>query len=212
MQTNPESQRRSPEDVMADHGIDLHYELTSGYAGRYIRKKARRISRRPGFSPSDVDDLSQQLTLKLLENLESFDPNKARFSAFVTTVVSRHATNIVRDHKAAKRDAGKTCSLSALVADCDSGDVTLSQVISGAERDRLLGIESISTEEAATLQIDVDEILASLPLELRTLAETLKCMSITEAAHELGVSRGTIYDKRKHLRKAFLEACIRRLR
>ncbi len=196
----------NPEQLAGKHEIDLGHELTNGFAAHYIRRKAKQLVRRAGFSRSDVDDIQQQLFQRLLENLAAFDPEQGHFNVFVKTLVERYVANILRDSRAEKRDRRQTCSLSTVVEEFDGGPVELGDTISQHELDARLGRE---TRDAADLVMDVSQIAAGLPDDLRDLYERLKYGTVSEVARNLGVPRTTVHDRVKRLRRHFDDAGLR---
>lgn len=194
---------RTPEQVAADHGVDLGHELTQGFAAVYIRHKAKQIARLAGFSKSDVEDVQQQLVQRVLENLAAFDPAQGHFNVFAKTVVERYTANILRDARAEKRDCRQTCSLSTIVDEDECGPVELGETIGQHELDARLGIATRAPHEACDLATDVADVLTGLPPELRDLCQRLQHASVSDVARDLNVPRTTLYESIRKLRKQF---------
>ena len=165
----------SSEQVAASKGVDLGLELTKGFAAKFIRHKANQLSRRPEFSRSDVDDIAQDLTMRLLQSISQFDPQLARFDGFVTTLIERFVANIIREASAQKRDRSSTESLHTIVGEDECGPVELVATISGEES----GLPSVRFEDQEVLEtvIDVRDTLEQLSPEDRELCERLKHQS-----------------------------------
>ncbi len=144
-------------------GIDLEHELTRGFAARCIRRKAREVVRCAGFSPSDRQDIEQELTLVLLRRLGQFNHRVAHYNAFVTTVVERYVATIL-EHRAAhmrthQRDGG---SLNVLVDDGDGCQIELSATIPSTQHALRTGCHPRSALEQSDLQRDVRDVMATL--------------------------------------------------
>jgi RNA polymerase sigma-70 factor, ECF subfamily len=169
-----------------------------------IRRKARRLARRPGFRPQDCQDLEQELVTRLLGRLGTFDPGR---EALVTTIVKRCAANILRDRLAAKRDDRGTTSLH----DPAGGDTPedLASTLGPDEHAARLGRTPRTDEETVQLALDVAEVVARLPPDLRDLAERLMTQSVSQIAHDSGTPRTTLNDRVSRLRQRFEQAGLR---
>lgn len=194
----------SPEAVAAASGVDLGLELTTGFAANFIRRKAKQVCRRPEFSQSDVDDIAQILTMRLLETIDQFDPEQGEFNVFVTAVVDRYTANIVRDAAAEKRDRSSTDSLHMIVGEDEYGPVELINTLSAD--DSQLPNQRFSSIESVDTAIDVGEILLQLAPEDQELCERLKLHTISEIARETGEPRTTLNDRVSRIRQHFERA------
>jgi hypothetical protein len=152
-----------------------------------IRRKVRQMIGCRGFKSQDYQSLEQELIARLLHALQSFDPTRAHRNAFVTTVVDRSAARIMRYHQAQKRDHRRLIEFQRL------------------ESRRLQRWPSEATE----LVLDVEEVIARLPQQLRWLAEQLKHKSLTQVARESGIPRTTLGDRVRELRERFEAANVR---
>lgn len=174
------------------------------FAERLIHRKARQLARVPGFSPSDREDIAQELRLKLLMHSAGYDPQQGHRHAFVTALVERHAANLLRAKRAEKRDHRSVRSLSMQLADdAEEGPVELTDAISPRHLDARLGRASREEHELAELAMDVSEAIAGLPPELREVAQRLKTDTLSQIARDLGVPRTTLSDRVRKLRRCF---------
>ncbi len=181
--------------------------ILDGFAQRLIRRKARQLARLPGFSLSDCEDIEQELRLKLLKHLASYDPQQGCRQAFVTALVERQAANLLRAKRAEKRDHRSVRSLSMVVAeDEEEGPVELADTISQRHLDARLGRATREEHELAELAMDVNDVIAGLPPELGELARRLKTDSLSQIARDLGVPRTTLADRVQKLRRCFEQA------
>ena len=181
------------------------------YAEELIYHKARQLVGTAGFTKDDVEDLEQEMRLDLLERLPKFDANKATYNTFVSRLVERKISNLIRHRTQEMRDFRcEEGSIHDVVESGDSGDEKVERIetVTQDEQDFRLGKHVRSTEERRDLKLDISLVLSKLPPDLRELAELLQGMSITDVAHELGIARPTVYDRLKRLRQAFEELGI----
>ena len=146
--------RQSPTPQPHPHSSASPKQLDA-FAARLIRRKARQLVGRAGFTRSDRDDIEQELALKLLKQLSAFDPGEAHWHVFVTTVVERYAASLLRDKRAEKRDHRRATSLHVLIETGDNGPVELAETVGRREQDARLGRDPRSDEERAQLAGDV---------------------------------------------------------
>ena len=177
---------------------------------RLIRRKARELTRHPGFTRSDQPDLEQELALILLRRRADFDPLRSHYYAFATTVVERHVATILQ-HRSAEmrthqRDGG---SLNITVTDGNGHKVELLATISTSEPARRTGQHQRSHEETTDLVHDVAHVLEQLPPRLREICERLKEASKSAVAREFGMSQGAFYDLLKQIQSRFENSHLR---
>ncbi len=168
-----------------------------------IRRKINQLIGRAGFSEQDRKDLEQEIIQRLLQSLPSFDSGKAHRNVFVTTVVERYVANILRNKQADKRDHRRISSLHTAVDIGEDEPAELAETISQRELDARLGCESHSGQHLADLAQDVADVMATLPDELRHLAERLKTQTVSEIARDTGIPRTTLYASISQLRRRF---------
>jgi len=176
----------------------------------FIRKKARQLVGKSGFTRWDIDDICQELTLRLFRAMLSFDPNQGHWAVFVTTVVERSAASLLRDKRAEKRDHRRVRSLNVVIADDEhEGPVELGDTVGRRELDARLGQASRDEHDLAQLALDIAGAIAGLSPEMRELAERLKTDSVSQIARDLGVPRTTLNDRVRELRRQFEDAGLR---
>jgi DNA-directed RNA polymerase specialized sigma24 family protein len=112
-----------------------------------IRKKARRLARRAGFTLSDVPDLQQMLQIKFLRALRSYDPAKSPILAFAKTVVDRYSADLIRNQRAEKRHPRGVTSLSAFVCEEFGAPVSKSQTLDDRSLRRHRSVYSRTDED-----------------------------------------------------------------
>jgi RNA polymerase sigma-70 factor (ECF subfamily) len=174
------------------------------FAADLIRRKAWELASRPGFCPTDRDDIEQELRLILLRRLEKFDPAVAHYNAFVTMVIERHAATIL-EHRAAKSRSHRRCggSLSRSVNDGEGNQVEFGATLAEEVHSRRTGVRFRSLEERRELQNDVDALIASLPRELADICRRLKQDTISGVARDLGMSRSKLTEWIQRVRQRF---------
>ena len=180
------------------------------FAAVLIRRKARELSRHAGFSPSDREDIEQELRLILLRRLGKFDPAIAHYNAFVTTVIERYCATIL-EHRSAESRTHRRCggSLNQMVDDGDGNQIELAAKIQDGHQTNRTGGRFRSNEDLVDLATDVTDVVAGLPPQLQDVFQRLKRGSISEVARELGMSRTTLCDLITRLRARFEQSGMR---
>ncbi|MEW4530624.1 sigma-70 family RNA polymerase sigma factor [Maioricimonas sp. JC845] len=187
--------------------IDIDHELTDGFAARLIRRKAKQLAARAGFTKADRPDLEQEMTLRVWQRLDQFDPSKAHWNAFMTTIVERHAATLLQRARRTKRfEETPHVSLSELVEDSESGLIELTHTIVPQDKESLTGRYVDTAENQTTLRLEVDEVIESLPDDLRELCELLKFHGVSDAARAMEIPRPTVSSMVTRLRALFAEA------
>lgn len=174
-----------------------------------VFRKVRQIIGRVGYTAQDREDLEQELLVRLVQSLKSFDPNQAHRKSFVTAVVERAFANLLRNARAAKRDHRRIGSLNVTIEVTAEGITELAETIGDREYNARRCRDPRSAGELAQLASDLAKIVAALPEELRDLAERLKTESISAIARNVGVPRTTLNDKVRRLRQRFEQAGLR---
>ena len=176
----------------------------SDYAMTAIHCKARQLIGKAGLTRSAVDDIEQELALDLLQRLPAFDPKKATHNTFVTRLIERRISNLLRYRLQEKRDHRReSCSLDDLVLDSEGETVPRAWTIDQDEADIRIGRRSRTRAEETDLRLDVASVIARLPRDLRQVAELLMTESLSQAARSLGVPRKDIRRAQRRLRLVF---------
>lgn len=192
-----------------DRQVDIDHELTEGFAAKLIRIKAKQVCRRVGFRTFDRQELEQELRLRLWKQFDKFDPEKAHWNVFATTVIERHvATILERERRIKRRKGARLLSLTDLVEDFDGELTELANTIGPEDREGLTGRYVDTAENQTDLKVDVADVVCDLPDDLRELCELLKTYNIQEAAERLGLPRTTVSARVKRLREIFSRAGI----
>ena len=169
------------------------------YAKKRIEYHAKRLSRKPGFTPSDVPDIEQELALDLLKALPKFDPSKASLPTFISRVVNRRCISLLRDARHPKRRGGTSL------------EAAMGEEIAQDQRHRMTGYRPDDSADQSEVAEVVQKAVRDLPERLHKIAVLLMSHTQAEAARELGVSETTIHRARKQIREHFEEAGIQDL-
>lgn len=162
-----------------------------------VNIKATQLVGKAGFTLDDIDDIKQDMILDLLERLAKYDPSKSNFKLFVTCVIDRKGRNLIRHRQMEMRDHRReVCSLNDEINMGISSDpVQRYSLMDQDDPDIRSGKYRRPTEERNHLRIDMAVVLDDLPPELRRAVELLQCMSVTQAAREMGIPRRTFREK-----------------
>lgn len=166
-----------------------------------IRWKARQLRRRPSLAGDEPADLEHELLVTCLQRAHHYDPARGRWFSFLCKVAERAAANLIRRRETASRQGRRTVSLEQPAPDVGGRPISTrrAELRDDAHANRLGSQHRTATEQTA-LQLDVAQLLAELPSELRVLAERLRHASLTEVAAELGIPRSTLQKRLQHLR------------
>lgn len=168
------------------------------YAARLIKFKARQMSRRPGFTGADREDLEQDLWADLLDHLPRYDPARASLPTFIARVVECKAASMLRHHFAEMRTPERVeASLNEPVRNSDG------QVV---ERHETTPEVAQDAGHLLDLQRDVANVMSTLSDELRAVALALAEGTPNRAATEVGLSRRAVPKAIEQLREIFRDA------
>lgn len=165
----------------------------------FIARKARQLAGKAGVTPSDVEDIEQDIRLDVLQRLPRFDPAKSNRHTFIAMVVRRCVASILEGRRAEKRNGGRRPqSLNAPIRDAEGREVELHQTLGGDAR-------RPGRSEAALrdLRADVRAAVASLPEHLRPWCEVFTDQGIREASRELHVPRCRLQRIKAEIRNHF---------
>ena len=154
------------------------------FVSNLIRRKACRMIRRCGYSRSDLEDLEQDLRVRVLEAWPRFDRVRGDERTFVAVVIELAAALILRGRfRQSKRD----------------------RLAKRIHRDRLASGES-GDYGLFELRDDVRSVSMGLDEALRDLVNRLQLDQATQVARDLGVPRTTLLRWVDKLRTTFTAA------
>jgi RNA polymerase sigma factor (sigma-70 family) len=181
------------------------------YAVSSIKQHARQLIRKPGFAADDLPDVRQDLSIHLWEQLPKFDPARGKLTTFIDRVVAHKAADLLEARQAACRGCRlRIDSLSDTGPDDDGEEACLEE---RAEVDALRSQQGLSQdpfEQRVQLRVDLLRALARLtPDQADLCRRLLEGATLSGAATDLGVSRGTLYESVHQIRAIFADAGLR---
>ena len=163
-----------------------------------LERAASSLTGHYGFTRSDLEDIRQELYLRLHRNLPQHDPMKGGKATFVDRVLRSAVRDLIRRQVATKRDHAM-CTAS-LDSPYPGGYGTLGDSITDTD-------STPSHTDRIHLVIDVQRVVAGLDQDLQSLCHALSMQKTpTEIAREHGICRQTFYARRMRLRRAFEDA------
>lgn len=181
---------------------------TERYRG-LIARKAARMCRQPGFSPSDVDDIAQELHIKVLQSVEQHDPSKGAEAPLVVASVERRAANLVRDRNATCRQPARQMSLSLTVKSGEHEISVLAAEIGPKDLEARTGVRVRSETDTTSLRQDVEECVQKLDAEHQPIVRALMQFPLAEAARRLNIPRTTLQRRLATIREVFEQSEMR---
>lgn len=145
---------------LSQHDPDLVAEIR-----KLVKIKARSLVGQAGFGRQDLGDIEHDLTVRLLQRLEGFDPGRGPLFPFALLIIGCVAANYRRDAIARRAAAGPVAPLDAF-----AGDAPHRQAAGDWRR-------GTSTDEQHRREVvlDLEQLLADTPEEqvelLRLAAE-----------------------------------------
>jgi RNA polymerase sigma-70 factor (ECF subfamily) len=160
---------------------------------QHYRPFIRAILSRMSISPSDQDDLSQQILIKLHKNLAAYKKEKGRFHDWLATVIKNTTLNFIKKQKAeqSRRDDADTAAL-------PGGDSELDQMIHDEWREYMLSEALRRVEEVVS-----DGVMACFRMSLDNVPAE-------EIAETLEIKVETVYITRNRM-KTRMQRELRRL-
>jgi RNA polymerase sigma factor (sigma-70 family) len=157
---------------------------------------ARQLHRKPAFRCSDIEDLQQELSTRLVAKAHLYDPSRGAMSTFADRVLKSAAAMMLRESRRLKRSPGaQNASLDAEVCDQDGRAVRLADMVTADDQHRRLGgtsddpIQHLVTKEA------VDRAIAALPADSARIINAYRDTgTVTRAAELCKVSRRRVYE------------------
>jgi RNA polymerase sigma factor (sigma-70 family) len=177
---------------------------SDSYASRLIQHKALQLCRQSGFRRSDEDDIAQELSLLVLRKLNQFDATRACVNTFVDRVVASGARMLLR--KACRRKRRLERNVQSLDAHRPGTECPLRNLVEQDAHARRRGRMKSDATQSFIDRDAIEQALASLPDELRSISERLKASSQNSLAADLGISRRQLRKSIALVRQRFVHA------
>jgi RNA polymerase sigma-70 factor (ECF subfamily) len=155
-----------------------------------IKREASKLIGRYGYTNSDVDDIEQDLHLKVWSSLKEVD--NAIFEAAVHRVVNHEIIDMIRQRQRQCRDWRRIAFSVNATRSGEAFDNLGTERSSILDEGLLVALGySPSWQSRRWEQADVEEGMGRLPGDLRAMAENLEACdgNLSAAARMLGVSR-----------------------
>lgn len=162
------------------------------YANWFIRLQAWKLAGKYGFAVHETEDIRQELTLHLLKQWPNYDETKSEPTTFIAAVINAKVRDMLRVQRAQLRE--------------EPLDDFLEEELDEGILDGIRGQPDVSDFDRIDLRLDFETVMARLPPDLRQIAELLQEMSVTDAAHTLGLPRSTLRDQLPAIRAHFIAA------
>jgi RNA polymerase sigma-70 factor (ECF subfamily) len=162
-----------------------------------VDRAARRLVRRLGLPPADLDDLRQDLLLDLIHRFPAFDPARGTLGAFAGAVVRNEASRVAsRIFRERRRWNGPLDSLE------DASDAEVGVGDRFAESDGLAVWHGQRIHDATTIvaRLDLDRGIDRLSRDERTLYDASNVHSVQQLVAVGFGSRATVYRRLHDLR------------
>lgn len=194
-----------PHTDAATPAVDLDYEVSKGFAHRYIRFRCRKLIGRYGYTKADLPDLQQDLKLHLVQRFSQFDPTIKSWRVFVVMVIRTKISNLVEACRRIKRDQhGREVSLSEMVKPAAGPSTEMADTITLDDVARLTGEFDRPASEWSDLEYDVAAAIAKLPRRLRRACKLLQKHSVSDTARKMRVSRVRMYEMLHEIRRELI--------
>ena len=162
-----------------------------------VRHHARRaISKLPGM---ELEDVEQELILHAHRRLNAYDPDRSDLWTFADRILTNFVANLVRAANAPSR--GNQVPLIPL----DEMDVS-QESDQATEMVGNRGGSELDWCRRIHLRHDLKRVQQTLPRHLRDCCQWLMKGSVTEAAKQSNLARGSIYCRMSTLRHTFRRA------
>jgi len=182
------------------------FEGLDDYAVNLIRYKTRRLIGQAGYTRSDQEDIEQDLSLHLRQQLPKYNPRKGTLKTFINTVLDNKIRAMVAARTTSQFDFRQHDFSLDETIETETGDgVSRGDAIDSEEYLMLTGRINRKAFDTLEMRIDVQCAVSLLPADLQTLCARLQERTIVDIAREDGVSRHKIDELRRRIAFLFLE-------
>jgi DNA-directed RNA polymerase specialized sigma24 family protein len=185
----------------------IHAALTTKCISNYIARKARQLLRRPEFHGVEIEEIEQDLALRVAQQAHLYDPNRSHDIGFIMVVVETGAAIMCRGRGRLKQGAElDILSLEGSRVESDEEEVSLLDRLVEEDRHRRHGGRGGSDPRQEDARIDFADALQQLSPCHRQVAKLLMNGGYEASiARDLGISRRqagkAIEEIREHLRQ-----------
>jgi RNA polymerase sigma-70 factor (ECF subfamily) len=167
--------------------------VCNSFAVQEASRCASRLIATAGFRRDDREDLRQEIILDLLRRTPRFDSARGDWHGFVRGVFRHRSIGLITQHRRRRWEV-----LAGDLGPAEDGN-----------DDRLDALDCRRRTDPARvsqLRLDVRRVVAGLPPRLRSLADVLGQVPVTEVCQHTGRSRATVHRMTVQIRAAFLAA------
>ncbi|NRA38505.1 MAG: sigma-70 family RNA polymerase sigma factor [Planctomycetes bacterium] len=181
--------------------MDTSQELDLDYLQNRVSFYARSLIGSYGITEDDIEDIQQDIFCIVWPSLENFDGKKSCQHTYITCLVERAQTSIIRKRTAQKRTLVHMQSLSEFdIASNDDSDTDFEHT-----QGCLIDEDAEKVYGRVDLTNDLKDIMQALsPLE-RRICLKLKTQAIHVTAQELSLTRHTLNQHLESIKKVFVE-------
>lgn len=163
-----------------------------------------------GITYDNLDDIKQELALRLIRKAHLFRCRQQKWGTFRKIVLSSCLTDIIRHRMHPGNYAsylGKVSLNIEVEAGMDCFEDDTCELIDMVTSDGLLADNTEKPEiPGIDLKIDMDAFLETLPHQLLKICRVLKKYPVNDAARVLKISRRTLYRRMNTIRKGMKKA------
>lgn len=182
------------------------FEGLDDYSVNLIRHKTRHLIGQTGYTKSDQEDIEQDLSLHLRQQLPKYDPRKGTLKTFVSIVLNNKVRTMASARLTSQFDFRQhDCSLDEMVETGVGDRVSRGEAIDAEEYLMATGQLNLRALDLVELRIDVRHAISLLPADLQSMCARLQEQTIVDIAREDGVSRHRIDEIRRRIAFLFLE-------
>lgn len=185
--------------------FNSQYDLDP-YIEQVINIKMRKLSVTHALTRDDRDDLRQELYLHVLQQMDKYNPSRAKWSTFIDRIVRSGIATYLRNRRVELRFAAKCATMPE--EDDEKWSSSFVTGIEGNSSDLPFGLPvdySGAWTEVLDIRLDIMEMMASLsPLQQRICSLIMKGHMLSHIAQMLGMRRTSLYYYLDQIHRAFL--------
>lgn len=182
----------------------VHTALTTDYAKRLLKVKARQLVRRSEFRRFERSDIEQELATYVIQKAHLYDTARSSVHTFIARVVDSAVAIMIRHQHRVKRAAGLSAwSLDGTVFGKDEDVTPLSALITETDLCRRHSRRPLSRQRRHELEADLHTAMKGLSPDLQEIALRLMGGSEVSIARDLGISRRQVRNAMAKVREHF---------